>query len=280
MNGIEVLAQEQSMLLQALLGDRNANLLKNELQGGSAREALAQRGLLAYQANGMALAERALTAAYPVLAQLIGNENFAPLAQQFWRHYPPQCGDLAQWGNNFGDYLDTLSQLADEPFLSDVARVEWSLHRAATFKDAVPDPQSFALLASDDSNETTLTLSPGVALLASAYPVVSIVNAHLSTEPTIAQAAERLSSGVKEYALVWRQGFKPLVRTSTAAEHTLLLTLQAGMSLEVALNKASACENALAEFDFNHWLGHSVQTGLITGAHVLKIPQHSPENFA
>ena len=59
------------------------------------------------------------------------------------------------------------------------------------------------------------------------------------------------------------------INERAAPHYALLLALQAGTSLEGALMQASACENASGEFDFGHWLGHSVQTGLVTGAHFL-----------
>jgi hypothetical protein len=202
---------------------------------------LARRGLQAYQANGLALAERALGAAYPVLAQLIGDESFAPLARHFWRRHPPGRGDMACWGDVLAAFLEASPQLADEPYLGDVARVEWALHQAATAADAQPDPHSFALLSSADPAELTLTLGAGVFLLASVYPVASIVNAHLLGEPALAEAAALLRAGAAEHALVWRQGFKPRVCAITAAEYALLAALQAGSSLEAALDSALTC---------------------------------------
>ena len=240
------LANEQSLLLQALFGGSHDGLLNPFLQAGSVRAALVQRGLQAYQANGAALA-----AAYPVLTRLLGAESFAPLARHFWQQQPPQRGNVAQWGAALGDFLEAAPQLADEPFLGDVARIEWALHCGASASDAAPDPQSFALLATGDPEQTTLCLSPGVALLASAYPVVSIVNAHLLDAPTLAEAADLLRAGVAQYALVWRQGFKPQVRLGSAAEHTLLLALQAGLPLEGALAGASGANTAAIAFDFS-----------------------------
>lgn len=263
------LAQEQSLLLQALFAGNDPAQLLPRLQISGKRQALADRGLQAYLANGGALAERALTAAYPVLAQLIGDESFAPLARHFWRQAPPQRGDVAQWGAALADFLDAAPQLSSEPFLGDVARIEWALHCAATAEDAIPDPYSFALLASGDPEQTTLSLSDGVVTLASACPVVSIVNAHLQGEPTLAQAAALLGAGAAEHALVWRQGFKPRVRLSSALEYALVLALQAGLSLETALTTACGPDNAAGAFDFNDWLAQSVQTGLVTGAHLL-----------
>lgn len=269
------LAQEQQALLHALMGERDEAGLWPYLQ--LAQTPLARRGLQAYQANGLALAERALGAAYPVLAQLIGGESFAPLAQHFWRCYPPGRGDVACWGDDLAAFIEAAPQLADEPYLGDVARVEWALHQAATAADAQPDPQSFALLSAADPAEITLALGAGVFLLASAYPVASIVNAHLLGEPALAEAAALLRAGAAEHTLVWRQGFKPRVRSITAAEHALLAALQAGRSLQAALDCALdgehvATPESASAFSFEHWLGQAVQQGLVTGARRLPQP--------
>lgn len=264
MNSIAALAEEQQALLRALMGGRDDSSLWPLLQLANAP--LARRGLQAYQANGLALAERALGAAYPVLAQLIGGESFAPLARHFWRRHPPGRGDMACWGDGLADFLDASSQLADEPYLGDVARMEWALHRAATAADALPDPPSFALLACTDPAELTLTLGAGVFLLGSMYPVASIINAHLLGEPALAEAGALLRAGAAEHALVWRQGFKPRVCVIAAAEYALLAALQAGGSLQAALGSALECA---AAFSFENWLGRAVQDGLVTGARQL-----------
>lgn len=269
------LVRDQSQMLDALFAghdaDYQATWLMQRLQPGSGRHALAERGLLAYRTNGTALAERALTAAYPVLQQLLGEESFAPLARHFWRQAPPQCGDVAQWGAALADFIDAAPQLSSEPFLGDVARVEWALHCAATAADSAADIGSFALLASGDPEQVSLTLSDGVVAFASTWPVVSIIHAHLQGEPTLAQAAALLGEGVSEHALVWRQGLKPRLRVSSAAEHALLAALQAGFSLEAALAAAAVGIG----FDFNDWLTQAVQSGLVTGAHLLNSANNS-----
>lgn len=276
------LAQDQSQLLDALFAGTDVaghTRLVQRLQPGEARCALAARGLLAYRANGTALAERALAASYPVLAQLIGEESFAPLARHFWRHAPPMRGDVAQWGAALADFLDAAPQLASEPFLGDVARVEWALHVAATAADSTADMASFALLASGDTDKATLTLSDGVMTLASAYPVVSLIKSHLHAEPTLTHAADLLAAGVAEHALVWRQGFKPQLRSCSAAEHALVSALQARLPLEAALSAIVVDGSSISAggFDFNGWLAHAVQSGLVTGAHLVNSLNNTEE---
>jgi hypothetical protein len=248
----QALAKYQSQLLAALAGQPGAATTFNP------------RGLQVYQANRAVLAERTLASTYPVICQLIGSESFEPLARHFWHQHPPVRGDMSQWGVQLPEFLDAAPQLADELYLGDVARIEWALHCAATAPDAVLDAASFALLSgADDAPPVSLILSPGSLALASIYPVVSIINAHLPGQPALDEAAELLRLGHGEHALVWRQGFKPRVRTLSLAEYHLITALTKGLSLETALGQATAVEPA---FDFNAWLGAAVQTGLITGA--------------
>lgn len=259
---------EQQALLQAVLGAGDAAALSPHLpKDGAMRLRLWQRGLQAYRANGHALAERALAAAYPVLAELMGQENFSALARHFWTEHPPLRGDMACWGSELAEFVDAAPQLADEPYLADVARLEWLMHLAGSAEDVETDLPSFALLASGDPTPVTLVLGAGVALLASSYPVASIVNAHLLGQPSLQQAGERLREGGAEHALVWRQGFRPCMRSSTVAEHQLLSGLIAGEPLVDALQAASMSGGSKTPaFDFNTWLAEAVQTGVVCGA--------------
>ena len=105
------LAQQQQALLQALFvrpGTANADAVETHLLSQlEVHSPQTTRGLAAYRANGHALAERSLLAAYPVVAALIGGDNFALLARDLWHHHPPPCGDLAQWGDALPGFLQT-----------------------------------------------------------------------------------------------------------------------------------------------------------------------------
>lgn len=271
-------AREQQALLQLVLGAADGASLARWLSAGDAAHAQrSHRGLQAYRANGQALAERALAAAYPVLVQLVGEENFAALARHFWAIHPPLCGDMACWGDLLGGFIGASAQLADDPYLADVAQLEWRMHLAGSAADVPPDPASFARLATEDPARITLTLGAGVALLASPYPVASIVTAHLTGSPSLQQAGQRLVEGCAEHVLVWRQGLRPRVRVSTAIEHRLLGSLMAGRSLLDALEALEDAPDAVP-LDFNAWLGEAVQTGLAMGVHSLPTPKETHDD--
>ena len=225
------------------------------------------KGLKTYKTNGHAAAERSLQAAYPVLRQLLGPESLTALARAFWHAHPPVRGDLAQWGDGLAEFIKTSDQLVEEPYLPDVARVEWALHRCACAPDQAADPASFALLMQHDPADLQLLLVPGCAVVQSAWPVVSIMGAHLEQAPSFAEVGQRLQVGTPEVALVWRAGLRPSVREAWVGEAAWIHALWGGSSLAAALDAAPA-------LDFNAWLLMAVQTGLLLGART-----HSPSSF-
>lgn len=264
------LAHEQQALLAALWAPDQGTALQ-ALSGvavpvrAGARAHLG-RAVMAYRAHGRALAPRALAAAFPVLAQLLDEENFGALARAFWLAQPPVRGDIAQWGAGLAEYVRHAPQLVEEPCLADVAHVEWALHRLAFAPDATPDLASFGLLTTQDPAGLTLVLSPGVLCIASPWPVVSIINAHLGGEPPLAEAARLLRERTGETALLWRDGLRPRVRQAAPGEAAFLAALQGGACLPDALARASA-------LDFNAWLAPAVHSALVLGAAPHKHPQ-------
>ena len=217
------------------------------------------RGIKAYQANGHALAERALQAAYPVVAQLLGEESFQALARAYWHATPPQLGDISQWGSGLASFVRHDQQLDDVPYLADVALLEWALHRCASAANLSVDAASFALLSEHEPAGIQLQLSPGCAAFTSSWPVVSIVNAHLLGSPEFAVVGQRVQEVAAEASLIWRAGFRPMLRQAWADEVLFVNSLLAGQSLAEALDQAPGL--AIAD-----WLPMAVQSGLLLGA--------------
>ncbi len=247
------LAQQQQVLLDALLAWPTGDAMKvvaTQVQDPGAR------GIKAYKANGHALASGALLSAYPVVAQLLGDESFSDLVRALWHAHPPARGDIAQWGGDLPAFLENSAQLQDEPYLPDVARVEWALHQCAGAPDAKPDLASVALLTTHDPEHLHLCLAPGCAVVRSAWPVASIVGAHVDGSPSIQEAGVQLRRGEAQDAVVWRAGLRPRTRLAQVGEGDMLLALLQGLSLAQALDAAPG-------LDFGQWLPLAVQTGLL-----------------
>lgn len=247
------LAAQQQALLALLFDWPSHDALKNIAVYADCTWA---RGQKVYQSNGHALSRNALCAAYPVLAQLLGNESFEALARALWHAGPPLRGDAAQWGGALAEFVCASDQLADEPYLADVARLEWALHCAASAADGQADAASFALLAEHNPANIYLQLSPGCATLCSGWPVVSIIHAHLQPTPGLTQVGQFIRDRVGQDALVWRNGLRPLLRQAQAGEAVFVAALLAGQTLGAALDQAPA-------LDISAWLPMAVQTGLL-----------------
>jgi hypothetical protein len=252
---MSTLASQQQALLDALFSWPPDNAMNNI---ASYADNPCAGGLKAYQANGHAAAERAVQAAYPVLTQLLGLQSVRALARAYWHAEPPVRGDMAQWGAALADFVRASEQLAAEPYLADVATVEWALHVSASAADQAVDVASFALLTQQDPSAVQLCLAPGCAVLQSAWPVASIVAAHLHGSPTLAEVGRRLRAGLGECAVVWRQGLRPQVAPCSTAEAAFLQATQSGASVLSALAHAG-------DFAFHHWLPAAVQSGVVVG---------------
>lgn len=247
------LAEQQHALLAALLEHPAENAIKTLANYVIDTRA---RGLKVYQANGHMLAERALRSAYPVVAQLLGEASFADLARALWHAHPPQCGDVAWWGDELAALVQASAQLQEEPYLADVARCEWALHQCAGAPDASADLSTLARLTLEDPDRLRLILAPGCAVVRSAWPVAAIVGAHRDGAPSLAEAGALLRQAVAQDVLVWRAGWRPELRHALSGEVDAVQGLLSGASLGEALERATA-------LDFGQWLPLAVQTGLV-----------------
>ena len=252
------LAHQQQALLDTLFSSSTPNTIKLVAPYAGATAA---RGLKAYQTNAHLLAERALQATFPVLIQLIGVDNLPGLARAFWHAHPPQRGDLAQWGAELPAFIQASERMASEPYLADVAAVEWALHRCASAPDQPADHASFGLLMQHDPLELQLQLAPGCAVFSSTWPVASILGAHLSQSPSFDEVRDRFRAGRGESTLVWREAYRPRVREAISGEAAWVTCLLQGGALGEALEAAP-------DLDFNAWLPMAVRTQLLLGATV------------
>ncbi len=245
-------ALRQQMLLRALWQDARPGVLAGWTRDG---EAFA-RGLQVYRANAGALAERALAAACPTLQQLLGEESFAAMARAFWYRHAPLSGDIAQWGHELPAFIAEAQQLASEPYMADLARLEWAVQRAQTAADAAGGVAGLDALAGADAPRCVLQARPGTALLESLHPVVSIWQAHRDTGAgRFERARQALAEQRSETALVWREGWVVRVAAVPAAEQAFTRAVLQMQPLGAAL------ETAGAAFDFAGWLVQALQRG-------------------
>ncbi|HET9646167.1 MAG TPA: hypothetical protein VFP68_23070, partial [Burkholderiaceae bacterium] len=141
--------------------------------------------------------------------------------------------------------------------LADCARLEWLLACCEAAPDVVPTPQSYSLLGEADPRQLRFALAPGLALLSSTCPVVSIWRAFRDGKLT--PMREALASGSAENALVWRRGWKAeavQLEPSTSAWFQLLMQ---GQPLGDALSAMGE------DFAFEPWLLEALRQGWVLG---------------
>ncbi|WP_395406527.1 DUF692 family multinuclear iron-containing protein [Pseudoduganella sp. UC29_106] len=132
-----------------------------------------------YRGNLSATWTKALGAAYPVIRQLVGDEFFEALAREYGRAHPSDDGDLNRFGADLAGFLEGFQYTTDLPYLPDMARLEWLLHRAhyAPSADTV-DAQALARIPAEEIESVTMELAPTVQLFASDWAVVQLWLAH------------------------------------------------------------------------------------------------------
>jgi hypothetical protein len=249
----ELLRQRQ--LLRVLWRDADSGVLQGHARAPG-RHAL-RDGVMAYRGNAGALAERALAGAFPTVAELVGDESFGALARDFWSQQPPQRGDLGEWGTGLPDFVAASAQLADEPYLADVAHLDWLVHGASRAADGPPATPALGALAVTDPVQLRLALVPGSALLSSRWPIVAIWLAHRrpSDDPErFAGVRAAFEADRSEHAFVWREGLA--VRVAALAEPDARFA----RALLGALPLAAALDAAGTDFAFDRWLAQALAT--------------------
>jgi hypothetical protein len=150
-------------------------------------------------------------------------------------------------------FMRASDQLADWPWLAEVARLEWALHRAETAADAPAHPASLALLAQADPAALTLQLAAGTQVLGLDHAVAEVVQAggQWPNGPAAPPAQA-------QWVAVWRPQGKAQAEVLSPELAGFLQALQQGHSLLAALDAHPV--------DLPQWLPLAVQGGWVVGA--------------
>jgi len=209
--------------------------------GGAPRMAI-------YRGNAFGNWHGALAGAYPVVRRIVGEAFFEAMARDHARACPSASGDLNEYGAALARYAETYPGTRDLPYLPDVARLEWLVHRAYFAADAA---------RFDLSRPADVRLAPACGLMASHWPVASIWQAHQDGgRPELVD----LSAG-GELALVHRPDWRVEVTALRPGDFRFLEGLQAGEPLGAALEAAVAED---AAFEPRLALSTWVHAGVLT----------------
>ena len=177
MPALSALPDLQHRVLGALLGMRDADAALPLLQRSRGLSA-AQR-LQVYRNNLFESLTQALAAVYPVVAQLVGEAYFRQVARRFIVEHPLVSGNLHGFGRELPAKLAALPSAAELPYLADVAALEWAWHEVYHEAGCAPlQPAQLGEVPAAQQLQLGLQLVPAARLVASAYPVLRIWQAH------------------------------------------------------------------------------------------------------
>ena len=165
------LADLQSAMRDAALGgdmDRLSGLIVED--GFSHTERLS-----IHRSNTTILLTEALAATFKVVHKLVGEDFFEAVARLYVRAHPPQNPCLFEYGHDFPAYLANLPQLAELPYVADVARLEWAWNEAFHAAEApVLSASDLAAVDVEDYGQLTFIPHPTLRFVASPYPIKEI----------------------------------------------------------------------------------------------------------
>jgi len=228
-------------------------------------DTLVERRLAIYRANMVASADKALSAACPVVRQVVGAEFFHGLARAYQHETPSTSGDLTEFGATFADFLAVFPHVRHLPYLPHLARLEWAAHRAYGAADASPwDTAALIAVEPERQAEIRFEWTAGMALVEAPCPIVRIWTLH---QPGY-DGEFSVDWTKAESALVSRQGFAVAVEAVGPGDAAFLRESLAGAVLGTA---AAAALGADPGFDLGALLVRAIGAGLICGFDLLPI---------
>ena len=221
--------------------------------------ALIEQRLAIYRANAAAAASKALGAAYPVVRQVVGDDFFAGLARAYQRQVPSTTGDLSDYGHEFSAFVAEFPHTQSLPYLPDLARLEWAVHRAYGAADAAAwDGRALGQIAAERQSELRFDWAAGTALVASCFPIARIWTIHQADF----EGEWSVDGSVQECALVAREGFRVVVEALAAGDAAFVAGSLARAPLGAAVESALAAD---AGFDLGRLLARLIAANVLCG---------------
>ena len=149
----------------------------------------------------------ALREYYPVLHQILGDEDFEALGTAFVRAHPSVHRSIRWYGREVAAFLREEPPFAEQPVLAEIATFEWALAESFDSADAgVLDRAALASVEPAEWADLTFRFHPSVQRLAFEWNTVAVWKT-LSAEQ--APPAPERSAGTVGW-LIWRRRSREL----------------------------------------------------------------------
>jgi hypothetical protein len=192
----------------------------------------AGRRFSVYRNNIAVSLTEALQSGFPVIAKLLGAENFDGIAGIFLRSHPPKSPLMMQYGDDFPAFLASFKPLGHLGYLADVARLELGLRASYHARDAEAVARAeIADMPPGDLMGATLSLAPALQICCSDWPIYDIwrYNTHHGAEKPRAVAQD---------VVITRAEFDPVPEVLPKGGSVWLRALSQGETFGAAHDKA------------------------------------------
>jgi hypothetical protein len=180
----------------------------------------------------------ALRSNYPVLHQVLGDDDFAGLCAAYVRVHPPHTPSIRWFGAKLSAFLETAPAQIPHPALVDLARMEWALGSSFDSADHAPiDFSTLAALAPEAWPDQRFRAHPSVSLLRLDWAIEPLWQT-LTHHPEQDSEAPEPSP---HHLLAWRLGLESRWRSVEEGEVLLLKAAFAGAPFS-ALCEAAALQ--------------------------------------
>ncbi|WP_432463139.1 HvfC/BufC family peptide modification chaperone [Agarivorans sp. QJM3NY_33] len=191
-----MLKQLQQQFSNALNHQENA--IHQHLQQG---QLTADESMQIYQNNYLLSLSEALSASYPTIQKLVGEEYFCQSAKRFILAKGHDQGDLNLFGQGFDLFLQQQPKLAELPYLPAVAQLDWLIEQTAgqALSSTFLSIAELQTIAPENLGSVVLHLAPQYTLLSSQYPIFDIY------QMVQAEQVEAIELQQNDYLLLTKQ---------------------------------------------------------------------------
>ena len=185
-----------------------------------------------YRNNVVTSLIRALETGFPITCALLGSKHFKGLAIQFVRMNLPETPVMPLYGEKFPEFLYHHIPQSADLYVSDVARLEYTIRLSYHSADCDGyDWSTLGLLSEEELSDVQVTFAPAVFLITSDCPLYDMwASSKIDADSTAREA---------QSVLVVRPEFDPYPVLLPQSSLAFFLDLKGLVSLGLAIERAN-----------------------------------------